>query len=625
MTEDHGFEYSPTSGARLGLRLALWVLVLIISLSITLSVLLVQIGKNEAPNTIEPIYIGTAQIDGSPGKHFRTETSERVTLGPQISISPVQYQRVFHDDQSVPDNIAVLLDGVSGQAQPYLNSYILRYDSRSSSGILSGTRSELFYIPNAARQSGRSRVDILHKPDALSQRIRDVSIVDEAVGEYKLSQRHLVNSTLQTIGTFIGGFCGLVLLLSWSTNLNRTDWGIASVVGGALFLASVGVSSDGALAIPPDYISRVSIHTIIWFTGIFLSIGVPKRQVEIALIGLVIIAFEACNIALFDPGSKLSFWCRFITHTSIGLLFIRAASVSSSIHSEKSLLTGLGQLALISGTVCAWAIWPSAPSSLFLFLFEIAAVLSISTALVSFTLDAGISIVRSLNTKLTEWLRLRQVVVQKDYEIEVVSKELEREIKSRAILEERQRLMRDMHDGIGGQLVSLLTRARSGPMDRRELEYELENSLNDLRLVVYSLDAAGTDVPSTLKRLEERLRALSALEGFEVTWTVDEKLSEVSLAPRRLLDLNRLVQEVITNFLRHSRAKKFVLHAEWRTETRIVSILMQDDGVGLTDNTNMHGSGIQNMMSRAKMLGGEIEQVDGLAGKGIGWELNFKA
>jgi len=77
--------------------------------------------------------------------------------------------------------------------------------------------------------------------------------------------------------------------------------------------------------------------------------------------------------------------------------------------------------------------------------------------------------------------------------------ELRREIEQKAVLQERQRFTRDMHDGIGGQLLSLLMRVRTGRVGMDGIETEIQSGINDLRLVVDSLDHVGDDLSDALK------------------------------------------------------------------------------------------------------------------------------
>ena len=82
-------------------------------------------------------------------------------------------------------------------------------------------------------------------------------------------------------------------------------------------------------------------------------------------------------------------------------------------------------------------------------------------------------------------------------------------MQDQAILEERQRFTRDIHDGIGGQLVSLLLRARRGKLGKNEMIQEIQSGINDLRLIVDSMDHVGDDLSSAL---------VSSKQGSPVSW-----------------------------------------------------------------------------------------------------------
>ena len=63
--------------------------------------------------------------------------------------------------------------------------------------------------------------------------------------------------------------------------------------------------------------------------------------------------------------------------------------------------------------------------------------------------------------------------------------------------DERSRIMQDVHDGVGGQLVAMLAEIETGCISQEEVRDALSQSLTDLRLVIDSLDTASEDLPRT--------------------------------------------------------------------------------------------------------------------------------
>ena len=189
------------------------------------------------------------------------------------------------------------------------------------------------------------------------------------------------------------------------------------------------------------------------------------------------------------------------------------------------------------------------------------------------------------------------------------SQRLKSEIERRAVLEERQRFTRDMHDGIGGQLLSLLLKARSGDVGMAEVERNVAESLNDLRLVAASLDGADEGFAVSLRSFCERVDDQLWTAQIALTWQEDENVARVDYGPRETLDVLRILQESITNIIRHAQASGVtvtIIVKSNAADAQLV-IVVTDDGTGLrADVTAAKGNGIRNMHARAARLGGSV-------------------
>lgn len=198
-------------------------------------------------------------------------------------------------------------------------------------------------------------------------------------------------------------------------------------------------------------------------------------------------------------------------------------------------------------------------------------------------------------------------VQQKTHELEAQfgrTRVLEREM---VLAQERERLVRDMHDGMGGQLVSLLSLVRSGQKDPHILEEAIAECLQDLRLVIDSMDTAGEDLAVGLgmlrSRLEPRLRAM----GFTVHWDTHRLCEGIGLGPEGVLQVFRIVQEALQNAIKHSQARTLWIEAgvEGSAAAPAVVLTVRDDGLGLAPSAP-GGHGLGNMRRRAERLGATL-------------------
>ena len=201
--------------------------------------------------------------------------------------------------------------------------------------------------------------------------------------------------------------------------------------------------------------------------------------------------------------------------------------------------------------------------------------------------------------------KLRQKVGQQEAELDEKSRIIAEEMQRRGILEERQRMMRDIHDGIGGQLLSLLLRVRTGRLNEKDIADDIQASLNDLRLVVDSIDHVDEDFDSALVTFRSRAEQQMKAANIHLSWEQSGKLFERDFSPRQTLQIYRFMQEALTNIIRHANTKTASISILSESPTSPLIIKIKDDGLGLSKNpAKTAGKGLRNLEARAKKLGG---------------------
>ncbi|MEP0189994.1 MAG: ATP-binding protein [Erythrobacter sp.] len=186
-----------------------------------------------------------------------------------------------------------------------------------------------------------------------------------------------------------------------------------------------------------------------------------------------------------------------------------------------------------------------------------------------------------------------------------------------AVLEERQRMMRDIHDGIGGQLLSLMLRVRSGNLNSDETARGIKQSLSDLRLVVDSADHLGGDLMSALSTFRSRAQQQLAAAGIKLEWRFTDDLSGRFQSTSKTLELYRFMQEAVTNIVRHSNASAAHVQIVYQEAQERLVVEIQDDGCGLPNDLENHaGKGLANLAERARRL--KAEHSLGHAAQGSG-------
>lgn len=182
-----------------------------------------------------------------------------------------------------------------------------------------------------------------------------------------------------------------------------------------------------------------------------------------------------------------------------------------------------------------------------------------------------------------------------------------REIEQASLLsQERQRLMREMHDGLGSALMSSLVAVERGQMASADIVQVLRECVDDLKLTIDSLEPVGDDLLILLATLRYRLEGRLDAAGIKLEWAVNPVPSLPWLNPTLSLHILRIVQEILTNILKHARAKSIRLSAT-HDETYI-SIGVEDDGVGFdVDQAASAGRGLANLRQRAALLNAVLQ------------------
>lgn len=186
-------------------------------------------------------------------------------------------------------------------------------------------------------------------------------------------------------------------------------------------------------------------------------------------------------------------------------------------------------------------------------------------------------------------------------------RQIERE---RVLAEERARLMSDMHDGIGGQLVSTLALLEGGTSDAPRLREALQGTLDDLRLMIDSMEEVDGDLLTILGMLRTRLEPRLAGAGIALHWRVADVPAIADLGPQRVLQVMRVVQEAFTNVIKHARAASITVTTDSAPAADGVPgavIMISDDGIGIAADAASAGRGLRNMQRRAQKLGGRVE------------------
>ena len=229
-----------------------------------------------------------------------------------------------------------------------------------------------------------------------------------------------------------------------------------------------------------------------------------------------------------------------------------------------------------------------------------------SGALPLLTCGGGLIVLWSMQSIQQRLLHARVELATKEQVIAHQQQLLDHSIRNAAILEERQRFARDMHDGIGGHLHGLLMRVRANKITTDAIAFELQHGLNDLRMTVDSLDQLDNDLHAALENF--RMRALPQLDAARLAleWRLSDNVHAVSLDARATLNIYRMLQEMLANCIRHAGARQFSVDIDFDESRRILTIATLDDGTGFDPAAIRRGKGLASLQQRVAKSGGQV-------------------
>lgn len=179
--------------------------------------------------------------------------------------------------------------------------------------------------------------------------------------------------------------------------------------------------------------------------------------------------------------------------------------------------------------------------------------------------------------------------------------------RERLLAEERERIVREMHDGLGGHLVRTLSMVERRGAGAPEIVESLRAALEEMRLVIDSLDPGARDLAALLAHLRDRLGPRVERCGLRFEWAVQD-VPDAPLPAETLLDVLRILQEAVTNVLRHARATCIRVAAAEAPDgdgRAGVRIEVTDDGAGFVPGAAA-GRGLDHMALRARRVGGTL-------------------
>lgn len=180
--------------------------------------------------------------------------------------------------------------------------------------------------------------------------------------------------------------------------------------------------------------------------------------------------------------------------------------------------------------------------------------------------------------------------------------------RERAVASERQRMMQDMHDGLGSQLLTSLVAVERGALDPKGMAQVLRDAIDDMRLAIDTLSPGHDGMLESLGNLRYRLEPRFRAAGIELRFSQVDLPDRLDIAAEDALQIMRVLQESLTNVLKHARARQVLVEFSLQQNPARFVLTVSDDGAGFDVAASAAtGRGLSGMQRRARQIGSAVD------------------
>ncbi|HAY84390.1 MAG TPA: hypothetical protein DCY42_05545 [Chloroflexi bacterium] len=216
--------------------------------------------------------------------------------------------------------------------------------------------------------------------------------------------------------------------------------------------------------------------------------------------------------------------------------------------------------------------------------------------------------------------------------IAIENARLHKQSEQLAVLEERQRLARELHDSVTQSLysASLYVTAAQRALQKEKIDVAADNLQNlrnmtheamlDMRLLIFELHPPILEKEGLVTALRTRLESVEARAGVRTEFQVEGN-GQIPLYIET--ELYRIAQEALTNVVKHAKAQQVKVHLIFNS--KFFRLRVWDDGVGFDSTTadQSGGRGLTGIQERIKRINGVLK-IESTPGKGTELEVSVE-
>ena len=170
-------------------------------------------------------------------------------------------------------------------------------------------------------------------------------------------------------------------------------------------------------------------------------------------------------------------------------------------------------------------------------------------------------------------------VADRERELALAYGRLEQNAHEQGRTQERERILRDMHDGVGSHISAAIRQLQSGQADDAEVLRTLRDSLDQLKMSIDSIHLPAGDVGALLAGMRYRMSPRFVAAGIALEWAVDDLQPVPGLDGPAMRQVQFLLFEAISNVLQHAQASVLRIEAAM-ADGPVLRVSVIDNGRG---------------------------------------------
>jgi signal transduction histidine kinase len=196
--------------------------------------------------------------------------------------------------------------------------------------------------------------------------------------------------------------------------------------------------------------------------------------------------------------------------------------------------------------------------------------------------------------------------VQEDVQLAQTMYELTRkaihlnEARNKGAEDERQRIVRDLHDDVGAKLITIIHRA--GTTQVADL---CRSALQDIRDIMSYLGGGMYPLLAMIADWRNEVNARCEAAGINAVWQQQHAIPNFDIDSRTRMNLTRVMRESVTNAIKHAEPTELNIGIDYLDRQFYVTVM--DDGKAMHINQFIKGRGLHNMRDRMREIQGSIE------------------